>query len=368
MQFPKVLLAALALAGASSLTATATYAASADSLQTVTEFSESRAAGVTVTPNGRVLVSMHPLDAPKLKVVEVMANGSKQPFPNLDWADGPEHGKVGFASVIGIHSDSKGIVWILDMGDENTPTQIVAWDSVKHKLHQKIEIPKSALLKNSFPQDFALDEKRQKMYIADMSFGNFNGATKPAIIVVDLKSGRARRVLEGAEALMPPQQDLVIGGVLLSAKTEGGKSKSLHFGLNPIALDDKGQWLYFGSLSGNKIFRLPAAQLADPAISEKKLAAQIEVFGPKNPSDGIAMAPGGGVLVTDLKNNAVGLTTQGNYQILIQDKQLSWPDSLAVSDGWVYVTQDQLHQHPAFSSGRGNAQPPYKLMRFRYIP
>ncbi|BBM03003.1 L-dopachrome tautomerase-related protein [Microbulbifer sp. GL-2] len=366
MKSLNTLIAAFALMGTVSFTASTVFAAEAETLETVTEFTDSRAAGVTVTPNGRILVSMHPLDAPKLKVMEVMANGTKQPFPTLDWADGPEKGKAGFASVIGIHSDSKGIVWILDMGSETSPTQIVAWDTVKNKLHKQLEISKSALLENSFPQDFALDEKRQKIYIADMSFGNFNGATKPAIIVVDLKTGYSRRILESTDTFMPPNQDLVIGGVLLSAKTGENSSKSLHFGLNPIALDEKGEWLYFGTLSGNTIYRLPASLLADEKISSEKLASRIEAFGPKNPSDGIVMAPGNGVLVTDLKNNAIGLTTKNNYQILVQDKQLSWPDSLAVSNGWVYITQDQLHQHPAFSSGLGNAKPPYRLMRFQY--
>ncbi|WP_444901802.1 L-dopachrome tautomerase-related protein [Microbulbifer sp. SSSA007] len=361
------LIAAFALLGIGSVASYSSYAVESGALQTVTEFTDSRAAGVTVTPSGRILVSMHPLDAPKLKVMEVMANGTKQPFPNRDWADGPETGKVGFTSVIGIHSDSKGIVWILDMGSENSPTQLVAWDSVNNKLHRQLEISRSSLLTNSFPQDFALDEKRQKIYIADMSFGNFNGATKPAIIVVDLKTGQSRRVLESADAFMPPNQDVVIDGVLLSAKTKENSSKSLRFGLNPIALDDQGEWLYFGTLSGNTLYRLPAALLADHRISNKKLASNIEEFGPKNPSDGIVMAPGNGILVTDLQNNAIGLTTKGDYKILVQDKQLSWPDSLAVSNGWVYITQDQLHQHPAFSSGLGNAKPPYKLMRFRYM-
>lgn len=364
MKSLNTLIAAFALIG--SAVSNTAYAAEAEALQTVTEFTDSRAAGVTVTPSGRILVSMHPLDAPKLKVMEVMANGTKQPFPTLDWADGPEKGEVGFASVIGIHSDSKGIVWILDMGSETSPTRIVAWNTVNNKLHKQIEISKSALLENSFPQDFALDEKRQKIYIADMSFGNFNGATKPAIIVVNLKTGQSRRILESTDTFMPSNQDLVIEGVLLSAKTGENSSKSLHFGLNPIALGEKGEWLYFGTLSGNTIYRLPAALLADEKISSEKIASRIEEFGPKNPSDGIVIAPGNGVLVTDLQNNAIGLTTKSNYQILVQDKQLSWPDSLAVSNGWVYITQDQLHQHPAFSSGLGNAKPPYRLMRFRY--
>jgi len=348
--------------------AVSVQSAEAGRLETVTEFTDSRGGGITITPNGRIFISMHPLDGPKYRMVEVMANGSKQPFPTIDWADGPEIGNVGFASVIGIHSDSKGVVWILDMGGENSPTQIVAWDTDNNSLHKHLKINQSALLTNSFPQDFVLDESRQKIYIADMSFGNFSGDTKPAIIVVDLKTGESRRVLEGSDAFMPPDQDVVIEGIVLAAKAEDGNVTKLRFGLNPIALDEADEWLYFGAFSGKTLYRMPAAALADEKLSEKKLKSRIQVFGPKNPSDGIAMAPGGGVLVTDLENNAVGLTTKGDYRILVQDKRLSWPDSMAVSNGWVYVTQDQLHLHPAFSAGLGSAKPPYKLMRFRYEP
>lgn len=350
------------------LIATNAYAAEISGLETVTEFTDYRGAGVAVTPVGRIFVSMHPLDAPKYRVVEVMANGSKQPFPTTDWADGPEIGAVGFSAVLGIHSDSKGIVWMLDMGGDKGPVQIVAWDTVNNALFKQINIGPDALLDNSFPQDFAVDEARQKIYIADMTFGNFNGATRPAFIVLDLKTGRARRVLGGSNSLMPLDQDVIINGVLLASKSDDGVRTKIRFGLNPIALDDKGQWLYFGSLTGTMVYRIPASALADSNQSDTELASLIEEFGPKHPSDGMVMAPGGGVLVTDLQNSAVGLTTKDHYQTLVQDKQLSWPDSMAVNDGWVYVTQDQLHLHPAFSAGSANAQPPYKLMRFYYQP
>ncbi|MCV3263102.1 hypothetical protein PWW31_12375 [Vibrio harveyi] len=41
---------------------------------------------------------------------------------------------------------------------------------------------------------------------------------------------------------------------------------------------------------------------------------------------------------------------------------------MAVSGDYIYVTQDQLHQHPAFSQGLGNAKAPYTLYRFKYQP
>ncbi|CAD5263820.1 Major royal jelly-related protein [Alteromonas sp. 38] len=354
--------------GLSSVVGALANAVEVGPLEPVTQFTEYRGGGITITPSGRTIISMHPLDNPKVKVVEVMANGSKQPFPTPDWADGPEVGEVGLTSVIGVHSDSEGVVWILDMGSETSPAQIVAWDSVTHKLHTTITLAKSSLQPNSFIQDFSIDEKHGKIYIADMTFGNFAGATKPAIIVVDLKSGKSKRVLENAAQLMPEDRDIVIEASLLASKTTEGETNALRFGLNPIAIDDKNDWLYFGAFTGTKVYRIPTSAISNTKNSDKKLAQSIEVYGPKNPSDGIAYAPGGGILATDLEHNAVGLTTKGHYEILVQDKRLSWPDSLAVSNGYIYVTQDQLHQHPAFSQGLGNAKPPYTLYRFSYQP
>jgi len=334
-------------------------------LEAVTQFEDYRGGGITITPEGRIIISMHPLDGPKVKVVEVMANGVKRPFPTQDWADGPEIGKVGLSAVIGVHSDSKGVVWMLDMGSEASPAKLIAWDTVLNKLSHNIELPASALAANSFLQDFVIDEKHGKIIIADMTFGNFAGATKPAFVVVDIASGQAKRVLENADTLMPEDRDIVIEASLLASKSAEGKTTKLRFGLNPIAMDDESEWIYFGAFTGTKIYRVPAMALVNNSLSDSQIESKIEVFGPKNPSDGIAYSKQG-IIVSDLENSAVGLTTKGKYQVLVQDKRLSWPDSFALSNGYVYVTQDQLHQHPAFSQGLGNAEAPYTLYRFSY--
>ncbi|HDM8196173.1 TPA: hypothetical protein P0E36_002310 [Vibrio harveyi] len=357
-----------AAAAISAVASHSTYAAEIGSLEAVTQFNDYRGAGVTVTPEGRLIVSMHPLDNPKYRVVEVMANGTKRPFPTMDWSDGPEVGDVGLSAVIGVHSDSKGTVWMLDMGSETSPAQLVSWDTSKNKLSNQITINSSALRDNSFLQDFAIDEKHAKIYIADMTFGNFIGATNPAIVVVDLKTGQSTRVLENAPQLMPEDRDIVIEASLLASKTEQGATNHLRFGLNPIAIDDNNEWLYFGAFTGTKIYRVPTSALENAKNTDSKLQNKIEVYGPKRPSDGIAYAPGGGILATDLEHSGVGLVTKGKYQTLIQDKKLSWPDSMAVSGDYIYVTQDQLHQHPAFSQGLGNAKAPYTLYRFKYQP
>jgi sugar lactone lactonase YvrE len=167
---------------------------------------------------------------------------------------------------------------------------------------------------------------------------------------------------------MPEDRDIVIEASLLASKTEQGATNHLRFGLNPIAIDDNNEWLYFGAFTGTKIYRVPTSALENAKNTDSKLQNKIEVYGPKRPSDGIAYAPGGGILATDLEHSGVGLVTKGKYQTLIQDKKLSWPDSMAVSGDYIYVTQDQLHQHPAFSQGLGNAKAPYTLYRFKYQP
>ncbi len=122
-------------------------------LETVAEFTDSRPGNVTVTSEGRIIVSMQPLDGPKFRVVEVLADGTKQPFPTTDWADGPENGKVGMTAVIGVDTDSNDIVWMLDMGGKDSPAKLVGWNSVKNTLHATIEITPSAMVENSFLGD-----------------------------------------------------------------------------------------------------------------------------------------------------------------------------------------------------------------------
>ena len=86
--------------------------AASNDIEVVAQLTQTRPRNLTITPNGRMILSQQPLDAPELRVVEVMANGELQPFPTLDWADGPEKGDLGFAAVIGVHTSTDGIVWI----------------------------------------------------------------------------------------------------------------------------------------------------------------------------------------------------------------------------------------------------------------
>lgn len=340
--------------------------AQAAEIEVVAELDGTRPGNITVTEQGRTFLSMQPLDGPKYRVVELMKDGSTQPFPSEDWADGPETGKVGLSSVIGIDSTKDGVVWILDMGGSEAPAQIVAWDTVNNKLFKHIEISKDVTVGNSFLQDFALDTKRNQMYIADTSLGNLFGEAAPAFVVVDLETGESRRVLESYKALISPEHDVIIDGSLMGAKREDGSSDALYLGLNPITIDAANEWVYFGTVNGSAIYRLPAGALANEKLTDKELAQSIEFYNEKRPSDGMIIADNGDIYVGDVEKNAVSIVTSESFKTFAQDdKLLSWADGFSIQGGYLYVTQNSLHLNPALNEGEEGASKPFHVLRIK---
>ncbi|MFT5698268.1 MAG: hypothetical protein ACI8ZB_001122 [Desulforhopalus sp.] len=254
------------------------------------------------------------------------------------------------------------------MGSETAPAQIVSWDSVNNHLVKNIEIEKSAIVANSFLQDFALDTKRNKMYIADTTLGNLVGESKSAFVVVDLTTGKSRRVLEANPALMSPEYKLVINGSVMGAKREDGSKEPLYLGINPITIDGDNEWVYFGTVNGSNIYRIPASVLADESATVEKQSASIEFYSEKRPSDGMIMGPDGNIYVGDVEKNAVAISNKDEYRIIAQDeKLLDWADGFSVDkkNGYLYVTQNQLHLHPALNEGEEGATKPYHIVRIK---
>jgi len=337
-------------------------------VETLASFSDTRPGNIAITPKGRIVMTQQPLDGPTLRVVEILPDGSKIPFPNQDWADGPDTGKVGIAATIGVASDKSGVVWILDMGSKNSPAQIVAWDTQKNQLHKHIILPKNVVTDISFLQDFALDEKRNYLYIADMTFPAPGAQARPAFVIVNLSTGSAHRVLEGVSSLMPVNKDIVIDGSLVGTKVEGGKSAPWHLGLNPVSIDPNFEWVYFGTVNGRDIFRIPANALANAHSDDSSLANKIERYAPKPPSDGFIVDGKGRIFVSDIIASAVGISTPDGYQVIAKDNTLlSWPDGFALGpDGSLYVTQNQLHAHPALNEGKDESEKPYYVLKLSF--
>lgn len=332
--------------------------AQAQTVEVIAELQE-RPGNPAITPDGRILFSQQPLDTHEFKVVELRKDGAVVPFPNAEWA------RDRFTGVIGIKAAADGRVWILDMGGEGREPRLVAWDTKANKLSREITIPEAVRRPNSFLQDFVIDERRGVITIADMTAGNLSGESHPALVAIDLKTGQARRLLEDHPSFRAEDRSVTIAGRALATKRPNGQVDEIRFGLNPIAIDPAGEWIYYGTVNGRTVWRLPAAAVADTHLDQATVARRIERYAEKRPSDGIAVDGSGRVFVTDVENSAIGIATPEGYSTLVRDERLlAWPDGFAFGpSGSLYVTSNQLHRHPAVNRGEAEGRAPYYLLR-----
>lgn len=337
-------------------------------LETLAIFADTRPGNPAVLPNKRIFVTLSALVKPEINVNEVLPNGSLRPFPNVQWASKPEKNGIGINKTIGIKAMADGTVWILDMGEmeKGFAPQLIAWDTAKNALKKVIVLPNSVLRPNTFAQDFVVDSKRNKIYLADMTFDLKTGRSDyPAMIVIDIDTGLARRVLENHVSFLPGDQPIVINGKQISHRSDNGQTLVHYYGLNPIAIDPNNEWVYYGAMSGKKIYRIKAGALANPDLSDAQLGGSVESYREKPFCDGIAVDAKGNVYVTDVENFAVGAATANGYRTLARDpKLLAWADGFALTaDGWLYITVNQLHTLPGLNNGRDESAPPYYLHR-----
>ena len=71
-----------------------------------------------------------------------------------------------------------------------------------------------------------------------------------------------------------------------------------------LAVSTDGEWLTYGAMSHDTLYRVPTAALADASLPADALAGQVEDLGPKPLSDGLSADLEGGVWITDVEHGA----------------------------------------------------------------
>lgn len=300
-----------------------THVPEAEVVEVVYTFEKIRPANMAISTTGQLFVTGHPIVDSDIKVVEVLPDGQKSVYPNDFYSNSTEQEAVIGAS-IGIHVDSKDNLWILDLAKH----QFVVWNISTDSLVRIIKLPNEVLVEHAFLQDFVYDEKHNRIIISDMSQGDLKSAPNPAFVVIDLTDNMAYRVAKNHPSMQPDMQ----GGL----------------GLNPIAIDPQFEYIYFGAMHGKKVYRVKTSAFSDPA----SVGQQIEYYAPKSYSDGIKVDGEGNVYVTDIQQQAIGVANPEGYHIIatLPDGQ-SWPDGLALKDGYVYAVVNQLDRTAALNNG-----------------
>ncbi|MGI4779891.1 MAG: SMP-30/gluconolactonase/LRE family protein [Janthinobacterium lividum] len=360
-----VLLAACAQNPTSAtVTATApTYPATGSAtLQTVARF-DHQVTGVTVSRDGRIFVNFPRWteDSP-VSVAEVLKDGSIRPFPDDRWNAwrnarkdelNPREHWVCVQSVV---ADRQGNVWALDAA---APAQallvpmgakLVRLDLATNRAAQTIAFDETIAPQGSYLNDIRFSPDGRYGYITD------SGA-KGALIVVDLSTGRSRRLLDGHPSTQVEKDVQVKADGKVLRQTDG---RGVGFSADGIALSPDGATLYWQAIKGKTLYSLPTAVLTDTAITPQQLAARVVRVGENGVADGLLIGRDGRMYVTAPEDDAVKVrdTVAAPLRVLVRDARLRWPDTMAEGpDGAVYVTSSRIQDMTWFNPASPNALP-----------
>lgn len=336
---------------AATLLTTAQEKTKSNALETVATL-EVRPGNVSVTQTGRVFATIHPLGNPKNQLVEIV-DGKAIPYPTTALQkNGQKASDATFDTPLGLASDRKNRLWMIDLGLELGTTRLWCFDLSQNKVVEKIDLPADVAPKGSFIQDLAVDELNGWAYLADIA--------NPGIVVIDLKTKKARR-FGNHPSLQSENKDMVIDG-----KVVNFNGAPARVAVNPVTLSADRETLYFGAMNGTVWYKLPA-NLFRQQKDDQTIGKAIQEAGPKPFSDGAATDAKGNHYFTDLSQHGISkLSKDGTLSMLMSDPRIQWPDNVALSpDGYLYLSVNQLNTTPAFTGSTDEGKAPYYIFRYK---
>lgn len=313
---------------------------------------------IAVSAGGRVFASLHPEARPRHKVVEIV-DGQARPWPSEAFqseAGDPRY----FRSVLSLRIDRQNRLWTLDNGDHGMADgRLLAFDLKNGEVVHEYVFPRAIAGLGSHLNDFQVAPDGAFIYIAEASFF----AKTPALIVYDVEARRARRVLEGHPSVTAEKYTPVVQGRRMVAFN----LVAIRPGVDSIALDTRGEWLYFAPVTNLHLYRARAADLRNPALGAAELAGRVETWAPKTMSDGITMDTAGNIYLSDPEHSAiVVLRPDQSLATLVKDDLLRWPDGFSWGpDGWLYVTCSALQQIIGRPPWTYDDNAPYQIFRLK---
>lgn len=303
-------------------------------------FSEKQWTGVAVSQDDRLFVNFPRWsDNVPVSVAEIV-DGIPIPYPNIsmnNWRPDKDPA-THLICVQSVFVDDKNRLWILDPASPKFQgvipggPKLLQVDLATNTVVRTFLFDADIATKNSYFNDVRIDSKSEFAYISD--------SQDSALVVLNLKTGKARRVLDNHPSTASKDVLLNIGGMpwLLGEVRPSVDADG-------IAYDRLGDMVYYQALTGRTMYRIPASVLRED-LSEKEIEAQVEVVGKTGAADGLIMGPDGKIYISALEDNAIKRATPtGEVETVIQDQAISWPDSFSFGpDGKLYFTTSRIHE------------------------
>ena len=309
---------------------------------------------VAVSASGRVFATFHPEGGAPISVFELRDDAP------VAYPPGGLPGGLTYESVLSLRIDRKNRLWLLDYGRYGLgQPRLLAFDLATDALVYRHDFPSKIALPGSMLNDFQVAPDGRRLYIADASLF----VQVPAILDYDVAQQRARRLLQGHESVLPEKFIPVVHG----QRMQFYGVFAIRPGVDSIALDDAGEWLYFAPVTSRSLWRVRTADLDNESLDRVALESRVERFADKTMSDGIAIDSAGTLYLTDPEHSAiVALGQDRALRTLVRDERLRWPDGLSFGpDGWLYVSCSALDRVILRDAAEIRANAPYQIFRFK---
>ena len=346
-------------------------------LEPVAYFNGAMPTGVTVSQRGRIFVNFPKWGDEVSFTVAEIRDGKPVAYPDEGMNQtNPQDRAAALMSVQSVVVDPADRLWILDTGsplfqptDYGGP-KLVCVDLTADKVIQKILFPQDVALPTTYLNDVRFDLRRGSKgmaFITDSAQKGPNG-----IIVVDLASGESWRRLhdhpstktEDLQTFLP----IVEGRPFLEHQSNGSVKQGAGMGSDGIAISSDGMRLYYCPLGSRKLYSVDADALRNRSLDDKEVAATVVDEGDRGgASDGLESDAAGHIYSTNYEHNAILRRLPGeHWETVAHDPRLLWPDTLSLAtDGYLYVTANQLHRQARYQKGHDLRRKPYTLFRIR---
>jgi sugar lactone lactonase YvrE len=330
-------------------------------LQEVASFANQQVTGVAVSKSGRIFVSFPNWSDDHSTSVAELIGGQPRPYPTEEM-NKPGPAASHFVCVQSVYVDASDALWIIDPAapkmKEIVPggPKLMKIDLQTNEVVQTIPFGEDAAPKKSYLNDVRVDTRANIAFLTDSGLG--------AIVVVDLQSGKARRLLEGDKSTQAESSvQLTVDGKKLLDQ-EKKKPPQIHS--DGIALDAANGYLYYHSLTSHTLYRIRTQYLTDEKLSKSDVAGKVEKVAQTSAPDGMLEAADGSIYLTDLEENGIVRwnAVGKKLETVIQDKRLLWPDTMSWGPGGeLYVTASQIENMPRFNGGTSTRVDPYKVFK-----
>ena len=330
-----------------------------DALTTVLQL-DNVATGFAISPNGRMFVPLSHIDGSEGPQVIEWVDGKPQPYPDANmnsWKTGDDPA-THFVHVNALRVGTGGLsLWLVDTGSP---------DIGKPKVPKGPKIVKIDLATNKVVRTYPLDAvTNEKSYVDDIRFHGstayITDAGSPGVIVLDLGTGAARRVLDDDPSTTAQRPVTADDHVL---RGPDGNPVKVH--ADQLEVSPDGRFFFYQPASG-PMSRVATRYLDDPKLNTTQLAKHITTYSRTGSTGGTAIDAAGIIYCSDTnKHRIMTIDTEGHQSILVQDPRLLWVDAMWIDgQGYLYLPAAQLDRMAPFNGGVSKLKLPISIYKMK---